>query len=94
MVTYYMNHLQRLEAQGHYCVTLNPWKPVADSGIVREMVYHHPMYTFESMATQKELPSLNGKRNTYFCGAYFGYGFHEDGTRSAVEMARLFGIDL
>jgi predicted NAD/FAD-binding protein len=58
------------------------------------MVYHHPMYTFESMATQPELPFLNGKRNTYFCGAYFGYGFHEDGTRSAVEMARNFGIEL
>ena len=93
-VTYYMNHLQRLGARDHYCVTLNPWKPVSASGIISEMVYHHPMYTFESMATQPELSSLNGKRNTYFCGAYFGYGFHEDGTRSAVEMARLFGIDL
>jgi predicted NAD/FAD-binding protein len=92
-VTYYMNHLQRLGARDHYCVTLNPWRPVAASEIVSEMVYHHPMYTFESMATQAELPSLNGKRNTFFCGAYFGYGFHEDGTRSAVEMARLFGID-
>lgn len=93
-VTYYMNHLQRLEAQGHYCVTLNPWKPLAASDVVGERVYHHPVYTFESMATQPELPALNGKRNTYFCGAYFGYGFHEDGTRSAVEMARLFGIEL
>ena len=93
-VTYYMNHLQRLDARDHYCVTLNPWKPVAASKVIGEMVYHHPMYTFESMATQRELPSLNGKRNTYFCGAYFGYGFHEDGTRSAVEMARLFGIEL
>ena len=93
-VTYYMNHLQRLDARGHYCVTLNPWKPVASSEVIDEMIYHHPMYTFESMATQPELPSLNGRRNTYFCGAYFGYGFHEDGTRSAVEMARLFDIDL
>jgi predicted NAD/FAD-binding protein len=67
---------------------------VAASEVIDEMIYHHPMYTFESMATQPELPSLNGRRNTYFCGAYFGYGFHEDGTRSAVEMARLFDIDL
>ncbi len=93
-VTYYMNHLQRLDARDHYCVTLNPWKSVAASKVIGEMIYHHPMYTFESMATQRELPSLNGKRNTYFCGAYFGYGFHEDGTRSAVEMARGFGIEL
>ena len=93
-VTYYMNHLQRLDARSHYCVTLNPWKPVAASEVIDEMTYHHPMYTFESMATQPELPSLNGRRNTYFCGAYFGYGFHEDGTRSAVEMARNFDIEL
>lgn len=93
-VTYYMNHLQRLDARSHYCVTLNPWKPVAASEVIDEMIYHHPMYTFESMATQPELPSLNGRRNTYFCGAYFGYGFHEDGTRSAVEMARNFDIEL
>ena len=93
-VTYYMNHLQRLDAREHYCVTLNPWKPVHPRKVIREMLYTHPMYAFESMATQKELPSLNGKRNTYFCGAYFGNGFHEDGTRSAVEMARGFGIEL
>lgn len=93
-VTYYMNHLQRLKAREHYCVTLNPWNPPAAEKIIGEIVYHHPMYTFESMATQKELPSLNGRRNTYFCGAYFGYGFHEDGTRSAVDVARHFGIEL
>ncbi|HSD93785.1 MAG TPA: FAD-dependent oxidoreductase, partial [Syntrophales bacterium] len=58
-VTYYMNHLQRLGARDHYCVTLNPWKPVSASEIVSEMVYHHPMYTFESMSTQPELHSLN-----------------------------------
>jgi predicted NAD/FAD-binding protein len=89
-----MNHLQRLVARDHYCVTLNPWKPVPTGEVIDEMVYTHPMYTFESMATQKELPTLNGKRNTFFCGAYFGFGFHEDGTRSAVEMARHFGIEL
>jgi len=93
-VTYYMNHLQHLDARGHYCVTLNPWKPVAPGEVIGDMIYHHPMYTFESMATQPELPSLNGRRSTYFCGAYFGYGFHEDGTRSAVEMARHFDIEL
>ncbi len=93
-VTYYMNHLQRLDAREHYCVTLNPWKPPAARAVIGEIVYHHPIYTFESMATQKELPFLNGKRNTYFCGAYFGYGFHEDGTRSAVDVARRFGIEL
>jgi predicted NAD/FAD-binding protein len=58
------------------------------------MIYHHPIYDFASLATQAELKQLNGQRNTYFCGSYFGYGFHEDAVRSAVEVGSLFGIDL
>jgi predicted NAD/FAD-binding protein len=46
------------------------------------------------MGTQKELPSLNGLRNTFYCGSYFGYGFHEDAVRSGVEVARKFGEEL
>jgi predicted NAD/FAD-binding protein len=46
------------------------------------------------MATQLELPALNGRRNTWFCGSYFGYGFHEDAVRSAVEVGRRFGVTL
>ena len=56
--------------------------------------YSHPLLTFNSIATQPELPLLNGFRNTYFCGSYFGYGFHEDAVKSAVAVARSFGIDL
>jgi predicted NAD/FAD-binding protein len=58
------------------------------------MIYHHPTFTFESTKTQHELPSLNGKSNTWFCGSYFGYGFHEDAVRSAVAVAKGFGIEL
>jgi len=93
-VTYDMNRLQKLTAQNHYCVTLNPPNPIPDEHIIREIDYHHPMYTFETMATQEDLASLNGQRNTYFCGSYFGYGFHEDAVRSAVRVAEQFGITL
>lgn len=93
-VTYSMNRLQGLRTSRHYCVSLNRHKPVAPGSVISEMEYTHPTYTFASMATQKDLPGLNGQRNTYFCGSYFGYGFHEDAVRSGVEVGRAFGLEL
>jgi len=52
------------------------------------------LYSQEALATQPRLRRLNGTRNTWFCGSYFGYGFHEDAVRSAVEVAQGFGIEL
>jgi predicted NAD/FAD-binding protein len=95
MLTYDMNRLQGLRTGNNYCVTLNPLRPVAPSRIIRELVYHHPMYTAEAVATQPSLPGLNGQRHTFFCGSYFGYGFHEDALRSGVQVAaEAFGIHL
>lgn len=91
-VTYYMNRLQRLRTRGDYCVTLNANGAVRDERIVREMIYTHPVYDRAAMATQRELPRLNGRRHTFFCGSYFGYGFHEDAVRSGLEVARAFGL--
>ena len=93
-LTYNMNLLQGLSANEHYFVTLNRRKPIPDNKIIAEMLYTHPIYTTDSMKTQRYLPSLNGKLNTWFCGSYFGYGFHEDAVRSAVDVARDFGIEL
>lgn len=93
-LTYHMNALQGLEADDQYLVTLNPAKSIEPSKIIREFKYNHPTYTFASMDTHPELHKLNGVRNTYFCGSYFGYGFHEDAVRSAVAVAHLFGLDL
>ncbi len=93
-VTYYMNQLQGLETKKHYCVTLNTPRPISEGSRIAEMTYHHPLYSLKSMATQEELPSLNGKQNTYFCGSYFGYGFHEDAVRSAVAVGQAFGAKL
>ena len=93
-VTYYMNRLQGLRVRHEYCVSLNRRRPVAPETVVAEMDYMHPTYSFASMATQAELPTLNGRRRTYYCGSYFGYGFHEDAVRSAVAVGKEFGIEL
>jgi predicted NAD/FAD-binding protein len=94
MLTYHMNRLQGLRTAEDYCVTLNPGRAAERNRIIRELVYHHPMYTAEAVATQQSLQGLNGQRHTYFCGSYFGYGFHEDALRSGVQVAEAFGIHL
>jgi predicted NAD/FAD-binding protein len=90
-LTYHMNRLQQLRTSRPYLVTLNPYKPIADKTIITQFTYTHPVYTFDSLATQNDLPGLNGVRNTYFCGSYFGYGFHEDAARSGVQAAAALG---
>lgn len=93
-VTYYMNTLQQLNAQNNYFVSLNESLPIPDQQIIKQINYTHPNYTFASLATQSELPTLNGLRNSYYCGSYFGYGFHEDAVCSAVAVGEAFGITL
>ena len=93
-VTYHMNRLQNLRATKDYFVTLNDTSAIGRDMIVRDFIYHHPVYTFDSLNTQNELPTLNGKQQTYFCGSYFGYGFHEDAVRSAVAVAESLGAPL
>lgn len=93
-VSYYMNCLQGLKASQDYCVSLNRNNPVDRDKVVCELEYMHPMYSFDSMNTQSELDSLNGVRNTYFCGSYFGYGFHEDAVRSSVSVCKALGEEL
>ena len=84
-VTYAMNLLQGLAGERQFLVTLNRPTPHDAGQVLADLVYHHPVYTPESMASQRELASLNGQRGTWFCGSYFGYGFHEDAVRSAHE---------
>jgi uncharacterized protein len=89
-VTYAMNLLQGLSAQKQYLVTLNRPSLHEDSQVLASLVYHHPVYTRDSMDTQSALASLNGQRSTYFCGSYFGFGFHEDAVRSSHEAVAQF----
>ena len=93
-LTYHMNRLQGLDTVNQYYVTLNSVKKIPEEKIIASMNYYHPAFTFKSMNTQKELYKLNDVNGTYFCGSYFGYGFHEDAVRSGVDVAKLLGCDL
>ncbi len=93
-VSYDMTHLQKLNTSQPYFVTLNPQRPIAKSCIIKEINYTHPQYSFEAFNAQKELPKLNAEHNTFFCGAYFGFGFHEDGVKSALSVGEQFGVML
>jgi len=84
-LTYSMNLLQGLTTKKQYLVTLNRPGDYDENQVIARMVYHHPTYTVDSMATQAALPTLNGVNRTFFCGSYFGYGFHEDAVRSSIQ---------
>ena len=94
ILTYHMNRLQRLDTRCPYFVTLNPTRAIDDKHVVAHLTYAHPMFTFESLATQTRLERLNQGHRTSYCGSYFGYGFHEDAVRAAVNVAASFGITL
>ena len=88
-MTYNLTRLQRLDPETPYLVTLNPAnRPKRVHGRVN---YTHPIYTVESVVTQSAISALSGRNGTYYCGAYLGFGFHEDGLRSAVKAAKLLG---
>ena len=90
-VSYCMNLLQGIRSPEPYIVTLNRTGAIDPSKILRRMSYHHPVYTAASVAAQRRKPEIQGQRRTWFAGAYWGWGFHEDGMRSAVEVARALG---
>jgi predicted NAD/FAD-binding protein len=91
-LTYHLNRLQRLDEDREYLVSLNPEIEPAPEAVIRRMSYTHPIFTRDSAETQSELPGLNGRNRTHFCGAYFGNGFHEDGFASAVAVADDLGV--
>ncbi|MEU6763334.1 FAD-dependent oxidoreductase [Streptomyces sp. NPDC046853] len=90
-VSYDMTRLQHLDAPERYVVTLGGKSLVSPDRVLARMAYEHPVYTPESLAAQRRLPSLNGPV-TAFAGAYHGWGFHEDGCRSGVEAALAMGV--
>jgi predicted NAD/FAD-binding protein len=94
MLTYNMNILQSLHAPVDFCVTLNRQHAIAPGRIVRELSYHHPVYTAGGFAAQKRFHEISGINKTHFCGAYWGYGFHEDGVKSALAACEFFGKSL
>ncbi len=93
-VTYWMNRLQSLDAPEELCVTLNDVSRIDPARVIRRIQYHHPIYTVAGVAAQKRWNEISGARRTHFCGAYWGFGFHEDGVKSALAVARSFGLTL
>lgn len=91
-LTYNMNILQRLTAPVTFCVTLNNTANIAKDKILGIYHYAHPVYNPMTIACQQRRAEINGQRNSYFCGAYWYNGFHEDGARSAVDVAAMLGV--
>ena len=91
-LTYWMNLLQKLPTKKNYFVTVNPYKK--PKNIINETTFDHPIYTTDTILAQKNVMEIQGKNNTFFCGAYLGYGFHEDGIQSSSYICKLLHCDL
>ena len=90
-LSYWMNRLQNLPAGQNYVVTLNPERMPAKERILRSQQYEHPVFTAETWAAQQRLWSLQGQHHTWFCGSYFGAGFHEDAIQAGFAVAEQLG---
>jgi predicted NAD/FAD-binding protein len=93
-LTYNMNILQGLKAPVEFCVTLNHTQAIDPEKVIQVINYTHPIFTEKAVAAQKHHREINGARRTYFCGAYWRYGFHEDGVVSALTAVDHFLEDL
>ena len=90
-VTYHMNRLQSLRSEREFCVTLNRTDAIDPATVIRTIEYAHPVYTAAGVQAQARFEQINAYRHTHFCGAYWGWGFHEDGVQSAARVAERFG---
>jgi uncharacterized protein len=90
-VTYWMNRLQPLSTGRNIFVSLNPHREPAGGDLLGEFDYEHPVFDPAAMSAQRQVWTLQGRRNTWFCGAYFGSGFHEDGIQSGLAVAEELG---
>jgi predicted NAD/FAD-binding protein len=90
-LTYWMNRLQSLPAETEYFVTINPPRPPAAGSLLHTEQYAHPLFDGRSLAAQRQLWSIQGLRRAWFCGAWFGAGFHEDGLQSGLAVAETLG---
>jgi predicted NAD/FAD-binding protein len=86
-VTYNMNILQGLDAPKTFCVSLNCGDAITPGRILKRLVYHHPVYTPAGIAAQRRHEEISGVDRVYYCGAYWGFGFHEDGVKSGLRVA-------
>ena len=89
-VTYWLNKLQNLDTNKNYFLTLNPITKIKDNEIIKKINFTHPYLNNKSFEMQNRLWDLQGKKRVWFSGSYFGYGFHEDGLKSSLEMLKQF----
>ncbi len=87
-ISYWLNLLQNLKIDKNIFLTLNPYFKIPENKIFQKIYFTHPCYTKEALLNQNHLNTLQNKENILFCGSYFGYGFHEDGIKSAIEMIK------
>jgi predicted NAD/FAD-binding protein len=92
-VTYCMNILQGLPGPAMYCVTLNRTAAIDPARILRRFVYHHPVFDENGVQAQGRIALANGRGRIWWCGAWCGFGFHEDGVQSALRVAADFGVE-
>ncbi|HAA71461.1 MAG TPA: FAD-dependent oxidoreductase [Planctomycetaceae bacterium] len=93
-VTYDLGRLQKLDLAKPLLLTLNPTESIRPDSILKQIKFQHPAYDTTSIAAQQRRLECQGTRRTFFCGAYWGNGFHEDGVNSALSIAEFFGITM
>ena len=91
-VTYWLNNLQNLKCDNNFFLTLNPIYKISNNNIIKKVDFTHPYFNLETLKHQKDLNLLQGKKRTWYCGSYFGYGFHEDGLKSTINLIKNFKI--
>ena len=87
-VTYWLNQLQNLKIDRNIFLTINPFREISTDKMFKKVQFTHPYYDSEALSNQSNLYKIQNKKNTLFCGSYFGYGFHEDGIKSSIEMLK------
>ena len=87
-ITYWLNKLQNLKIDKNIFLTLNPYFEIDNDMILKKVEFTHPYYNQEALNSQKNLSTIQNKKNILFCGSYFGYGFHEDGIKSSIAMLK------
>ena len=87
-ITYWLNLLQNLKCEENIFLTLNPYFQIDASKVLKKVKFTHPYFDQSALTYQSKLKNLQNKRNILFCGSYFGYGFHEDGIKSSIEMLK------
>ena len=89
-ITYWLNLLENLKCDENIFLTLNPYFEIDEKKVLKKVKFTHPYYDQKALDAQPELNKLQNQKDLLFCGSYFGYGFHEDGIKSSIEMLKSF----